>query len=223
MSIFSYGRQQVPHSTILQPVLGYQQASLGAILAKPSWPPWTMRRSRSSGATSKSAMACASAGMSSPAPEWLVSPADFSCALRPELTDFTGGFSTRGADRSVVYPLEGEARVAAPAVRASDLQATVSLCPEPILVSLPSPWLGTFAADITPARLISGPVSGSARSACRGMRSHHTTKTSRPTRSHPSSTLRTPQSNTGCLVPRQARQSSYMSSTRARRRTAWLP
>lgn len=143
-------------------------------------------------------------------------------ALRPELTDFTGGFSTRGTDWSPVYPLEREARVAAPAVRASDLQATVPLCPEPLLVSLLSPWLGTFAADITPAKLTLGRVSGSARSACREMRSHHTTKTSRPTRSLPSFTPRTPQSNTGCLAPRRVRQSSYMSSTRARRRTAWL-
>lgn len=59
--------------------------------------------------------------------------------LRPELTDFTGGFSTRGTDRSPVHPLEREARIAAPSVRAGYLQATMSLCPEPILVSLPSP------------------------------------------------------------------------------------
>lgn len=61
------------------------------------------------------------------------------CFLRPELTDSAGGFSTRRTDRSPVYPLEREARVAAPAIRASDLQATVSLRPEPILVSLSSP------------------------------------------------------------------------------------
>lgn len=144
------------------------------------------------------------------------------CVLRPELTDFTGGFSTRGTDRSPVYPLEGEARVAAPAVRASDLQATMPLCPEPILVSSPLPWLGRFASDITPAKLTSGRVSGSARSACRGMPSRHTTKTSRPTRSLPSCTLKTRQSSTGCLAPHRVRRSSYMSSTRARRRTAWL-
>lgn len=60
------------------------------------------------------------------------------CILRPELTDFTGGFSTRGTDWSLVHALEGEARVASLAVRASDVQATVPLCPEPVLVSLPS-------------------------------------------------------------------------------------
>lgn len=168
-------------------------------------------------------MVSVSAGMSSPAPEWLVSRANPACFAITELTDSTGGFSARGTDRSPVYPLEGEARVAAPAVRASDMQATVPLCPQPILVSSPSPWLGTFAADITPAKLTSGRVSGSARSACRGMRCHHTTKTSRPTRFLPSSTPRTRQSNTGCLAPRRVHQSSYMSSTRARRKTAWLP
>lgn len=55
---------------------------------------------------------------------WNVFPSSrmvsFTCrllrVLRPELTDFTGGFSTRGTDRSVVYPLEGEARVTAPAI-----------------------------------------------------------------------------------------------------------
>jgi hypothetical protein len=58
------------HSAVPQPALWYQQASLGAVIAEPSWPPWTMRCSRSSGAMSRSAMACASAGTSSPAPGW---------------------------------------------------------------------------------------------------------------------------------------------------------
>lgn len=39
-------------------------------LRKSTWHHWIMRLSRSNGATSKSAMASASAGMSFPAPEW---------------------------------------------------------------------------------------------------------------------------------------------------------
>lgn len=189
-----------------------------------------MKLSRSNGVTLRSATESVSAGMCSLALGWFVAlylhiyirscVPDALCLTNILLT---GSFATRRAHRSSIHTSQREARVTSAAVRTSHLQTTMPLCAEPLLVSMLPPSLSSITAMLTAqlARSTFGRAFGSAPSACPAMPCPHTTRTSLPTRFLPNCIPQTPQSSTGWHAPPRALRSSYMSSTCAKRRTAW--